>query len=81
MSAPSAAVRRERQRNQARRAILDATQAPTVEGGYEGFSMRQLAERCGYSAPTIYHYFGDKPGLISASLEEHYGRLLGRLRR
>ena len=54
------------QRSQARRAILDATQSLLVEGGYEAFSMRRLAERCGYTAPTIYHHFGDKPGLIGA---------------
>jgi AcrR family transcriptional regulator len=31
--------------------------------------MRQLASRCGCTAPTIYHYFRDKPGLIATVLE------------
>jgi AcrR family transcriptional regulator len=35
-----------------------------------------LVGRSGYSAPTIYHYFGDKTGLIDALLEE---RLLSTL--
>ena len=53
--------RRLRQRTDAQRAILDATEALLVEDGYEQFSMRRLVERCGYTAPTIYRYFG--PGV------------------
>ena len=55
--------RRLQSRADARRAILDATEALLVEDGFEAFSMRRLAERCGYTAPTIYHYFGDKQRL------------------
>jgi AcrR family transcriptional regulator len=73
----------ERRRLQARagaqRAILDATEAILVEEGYEGVSMRRLAARCGYTAPTIYHHFGDKPRLIEALLEERFRRLLAQL--
>jgi AcrR family transcriptional regulator len=76
MSALTAERRRHRQRADARRAILEATEALLVEGGYESFSIRRLAERCGYAAPTIYHYFGDKPGLIDALLEERFRTLL-----
>lgn len=76
-----AARRRLQQREDARRAILDAAEALLVEGGYEAFSMRRLARRCGYTAPTIYHHFGDKLGLVDALLEERVQRLLARLRR
>jgi AcrR family transcriptional regulator len=76
VSALTAERRRHRQRADARRAILEATEALLVEGGYESFSIRRLAERCGYAAPTIYHYFGDKPGLIDALLEERFRTLL-----
>ncbi len=72
--------RRQQQREDARRAILDATEALLVEEGYERFSMRRLAGRCGYTAPTIYHYFGDKRGLIDAVLEERFERVLSRIR-
>ncbi len=65
----TASDRRQRQREEARRAILDATEELLVEEGYESFSMRKLAPRCGYSAPTIYHYFGDKPGLLDTLIE------------
>lgn len=73
--------RRLQHREDARRAILDATEALLVERGYEAFSMRRLAERCGYTAPTIYHYFGDKKGLFDTLLEERIRQMLRSMRR
>ena len=73
--------RRLQHREDARRTILDATEALLVERGYEAFSMRRLAERCGYTAPTIYHYFGDKKGLFDTLLEERIGQMLDSVRR
>ena len=67
--------RRERQRFEARRAILDATEALIIESEGCDFSMRSLGRRSGYSAPTIYHYFGDKDGLLDALLEERLEKL------
>jgi AcrR family transcriptional regulator len=85
MGSPSAETASERRRHQhredARRAILDATEALLIEHGFDRFSMRRLAERCGYTAPTIYHYFGDKKGLFDALLEERFGRMVETLRR
>lgn len=78
--APQAERRRE-QRRQVRRAILDATEALLLADGVERFSIRRLVERCGYSAPTIYHHFGDKFGLFDALLEERFQILFRRLRR
>jgi len=73
--------RRLQNRAEARRAILDATEALLVEDGLEAFSMRRLAERCGYTAPTIYHYFGDKQTLIDELVEERCRVLLRGLAR
>ncbi len=81
MELQPAAERRQRQRETTRRAILDATEALLVEGGAQRFSMRRLADRCGYTAPTVYHYFGDKQGLLDTLLEERFEQLLRRLRR
>ncbi len=76
------AERRRRQaRREARRAILDATEAILVEEGYESLSMRRVAARCGYTVPTIYHHFGDKTGLIDELLEERFVKLLQRVQR
>ena len=51
-----------------------------IESGGDEFSIRNLAGRCGYTAPTIYHYFGDKEGLVAALLEERFARLLATVR-
>jgi AcrR family transcriptional regulator len=81
-AAETPAERRRRElREEARRSILDAAEALLVEDGYARFSMRRLANRCGYTAPTLYHYFGDKQQLVDAVLEERFQRILARLRR
>lgn len=81
MTPQPAEQRRLQYREDTRRAILDAAERLLVEGGPEAFSMRRLAERCGCTAPTLYHYFRDKPGLIHALLEERMQRLVAELRR
>jgi AcrR family transcriptional regulator len=81
MTLITAEDRRSQQRTDARRAILSATQAILVEEGYERFSMRKLAGRCGYTAPTIYHYFGDKHRLLEALVEQHMVALVAELSR
>lgn len=81
-TAPTAALRRRsRQREAARRAILDASEAIVLEGGFEALSIRRLSALCGYAAPTIYHYFRDKPEIVGALLEERCRRLVLALRR
>jgi AcrR family transcriptional regulator len=80
MSLQAAQKRRLQIRSEARRAILDATEALLADGGYPRFSMRKLADRCGYTAPTIYHHFGDKVGLLDSLLEERLGGLVAELR-
>lgn len=81
MSFHTAEQRRQQQRTDVRRAILAAAESILVEDGYERFSMRRLAERCGYTAPTIYHHFGDKLGLVEAVLEARFQDLLRVIRR
>ncbi|MGH0038523.1 MAG: TetR/AcrR family transcriptional regulator [Myxococcota bacterium] len=80
MSTPAAQQRRLQHREEARRSILDATESLLVDEGYDGFSMRRLAERCGYTAPTLYHYFSDKESLIEALLAERLVQLVADLR-
>lgn len=76
---PPIEQRRERQRTEARRAILDATEVLMVEKNGSNFSIRSLGAQSGYSAPTVYHYFGDKDGLIEALLEERVSSLADQL--
>ena len=70
-----------RPRETSRRAILDATAALLLEGGSARISIRRVSERCGFKAPTIYHHFRDKTGLIDALLEERFAELFARLQR
>jgi AcrR family transcriptional regulator len=70
-----------RRRETSRRAILEATQAIVIEGGFGQLSIRRVSERCGFKAPTIYHHFRDKTGLLDALLEERFAELYARLLR
>jgi AcrR family transcriptional regulator len=81
MSELTAQARRQEGRAAARRSILSATAEILDEDGHDGLSVRKLVDRCGYSAPTIYHHFGDKPGLIDALLEERLRDLVVELER
>jgi AcrR family transcriptional regulator len=62
----------------ARRAILDATRELMLELGAE-VTIRRVEERSGVRAPTIYHHFHDKTGLIDTLLEEGCAALYARL--
>jgi AcrR family transcriptional regulator len=81
MSTETHEQRREAQRDLARRTILDATEELLLEFGYDAFSIRRLVERCGYAAPSIYNYFGDKDGLLDALLDERFAKLIAQLKR
>jgi AcrR family transcriptional regulator len=60
--------------------VLAATEALLLEGGIEAVSIRRVSSRCGYSAPTIYHHFGDKNGLVAEVLERRFRRMLEMMR-
>jgi AcrR family transcriptional regulator len=47
-----------------RRRVLDAARELAIEGGYDGVTMRKVAERAGLSAPTAYQYFSSKDHLL-----------------
>ena len=81
MSLHAAEERRSQSRAETRRVILDATEELLLEAGHRGLSVRKLVDRCGYSAPTIYHHFGDKDGLIDALLEQRLTLLANDLKR
>ena len=66
--------RREQQKEDLRRTILDAAAGLFLEHGYEALSMRQIAERIGYSATTIYRYYEDKDDLLFAIVQEGFLR-------
>lgn len=62
-----------------RDAIFAAAAELLQEHGYEGFSLRQVAERIGYTPTTIYRYFADRDALVFALTDEgfhEFGRRL-----
>ncbi len=76
----AAQERREREKQELRRAILDAAGELFLEHGYEGFSLRQVAEAIGYSPGTIYLYFKDKDAVLFSVADEgfrEFGQRIG----
>ena len=63
---------RERYREELRRAILDAAREAFVRYGYEGVSMRTLAESVGCSHGNLYLHFKDKAALFDSLVEESF---------
>ena len=53
----------------ARRAVLHAARELFAERGFERTTMRAVAARAGVDPALIYHYFGDKDGLLFAALQ------------
>ncbi|HXZ85944.1 MAG TPA: TetR/AcrR family transcriptional regulator [Myxococcota bacterium] len=76
---PEVAKPPRRRARSTRRVILDATQALLFELGADQLTIRRVEERSGFKAPTIYHHFRDKTGLIDALLEERCAELYARL--
>jgi AcrR family transcriptional regulator len=48
-----------------RETILAAAERILARGGEDALSIRELCARVGVTAPTIYHHFGDKDGLVA----------------
>jgi AcrR family transcriptional regulator len=68
--------RREREREEVRRKILDAARDLFATEGYANVTMRKIAEAIEYSPTTIYGHFEDKDDLVQAICHEDFGRLL-----
>jgi AcrR family transcriptional regulator len=71
--------RRERERTEIRRKILDAAREHFARHGYEQVTMRAIADAIEYSPTTLYNYFEDKADLVDALCEEDFRHLLGAL--
>jgi len=71
--------RREQNKAELREQILEVAGEVFLERGYEHFSMRQVAERIGYSATTIYNYFENKDDLLFAVVDLGFERFSAEL--
>jgi AcrR family transcriptional regulator len=73
-------LRREQEKIELKGAILDAAAELYLEMGYDKFSLRQVAERVGYTPTTIYLYYPDgKDELLRSVVQRwfsHFGKTL-----
>jgi len=67
--------RREREKSETRDKILDAARELFVTEGYEGVSMRRVAEKIEYSPTAIYVHFADKNELFHELCRQDFARL------
>ena len=67
--------RREREKSETRDKILDAARELFVTEGFEGVSMRKVAEKIEYSPTAIYVHFADKEELFRELCHQDYARL------
>ncbi|MDR3577767.1 MAG: TetR/AcrR family transcriptional regulator [Anaerolineaceae bacterium] len=61
--------------------ILAAANSLFVDKGYDGMSMREIAEALGVSKPAVYYYFKDKEELFLAILKKYLDDMSGALDR
>jgi AcrR family transcriptional regulator len=60
----------EASRGTTRQAILEAAERILAREGEQALSIRELCAQVGVTAPTIYHHFGDKAGLVAEVVDE-----------
>ncbi|HLG75243.1 MAG TPA: TetR/AcrR family transcriptional regulator [Ktedonobacteraceae bacterium] len=60
--------------------ILNVAARLLAENGVEATSTRAICEAAGVTQPTLYHYFGDKEGLLAAVVTDGFERFLAQKR-
>lgn len=74
-------IRRERQRAEQRAELLEAAHALVREEGYEGLTIRKLANKVGYAPMSVYSYFEDKHAILMALAEDAFAILARRIQK
>ena len=71
--------RKERDKEEMRRKIMDASRHLFLEQGFEKTSIRNIADAIEYSPATIYLYYKDKNELLFALHEEAFVKMMSEL--
>jgi AcrR family transcriptional regulator len=71
-------TRRQQQKDETRRLILDTAYALFEEQGYEKTTTRQLAIRAGVASGTVFQHFPDKASLLVAAFEDDLDAVIDR---
>ena len=74
-SASPSLVRREREKEETRSLILGTARVLFTREGYQNTTMRGIADRIGYTATAIYHYFADKESLVMELCRSDFGEM------
>jgi AcrR family transcriptional regulator len=72
LPAPDVDMRRQgrwRSGQQSKRRILDASRASFVANGYQGATIRSIAEKAGVDPAMIHYFFGRKDQLFAAAMD------------
>ncbi len=72
--------RRERERQELRRAILDAAGEIAAAEGWLAVTIRRVAEKIEYSPPTIYECFESKEQIVIELLRQGFRQMLAAMR-
>ena len=56
--------------------ILEGAAELFAQRGFHGTSMNEVADACGLSKATLYHYYRDKNGLLVSIADGHVSRLV-----
>lgn len=67
--------RRERERAERHRLIIDAARELAEAEGWDAVTTRRLSERVEYSQPVLYSHFGSKDAIVAAVAVEGFGEL------
>jgi len=79
-STPTPQVRRERSKALTRGAILEAAASVFAAHGFEGATIREIAERAGVKQPLVVYHFASKEGLWKAAVEFLWERVIAAVR-
>lgn len=71
-------TRREQQRAEIRADLVAAAHALVKDEGYEGLTIRKLADRAGLATMSVYSYFADKQSILEAMAEDAFVELARR---
>ncbi|MEV4286069.1 helix-turn-helix domain-containing protein [Nonomuraea bangladeshensis] len=72
----TAVGRRERKKAATRAAILDAATALFLERGFDGVSVREIADKADVSPKTVFTHFPQKEALVFSDEDERHERLV-----
>ena len=72
--------RRQREREELRRAILDTARGIAAAEGWGAVTIRRVADKIEYSPPVIYEHFGSKEEIVIALFRQGFRELLEEMR-